>query len=280
MTRQKGIEHALDAAVHIDPAAQVVLCAGAPDTPEIGAELRARAAALAATRGNVVWVEEMVPRTTLVQILSHASVFLCPSVYEPFGITNLEAMACEVPVVASAVGGIPEVVVDGETGWLVPIDVDDDGLPSDPDAFARGLAARVNQLLADPAAARPDGTGGPAAGPRALLLAHHRGPHRRPLPAGAPPGRSPEGRQRIGLEQRRLRLPHDGPRGPVRLLVEEERLEVVDRPDYGRPRSCRTKCPGPSPAPRHTATLPVRFLIASTAPDEYRPCRHRRRRRA
>jgi starch synthase len=160
MTRQKGVEHALDAAVHIDPAAQVVLCAGAPDTPEIGVEFRGRAAALAATRGNVVWVEEMVPRTTLVQILSHASVFLCPSVYEPFGITNLEAMACELPVVASAVGGIPEVVVDGETGWLVPLDVGGDGVPSDPDGFARDLAVRVNQVLADPATARRMGHAG------------------------------------------------------------------------------------------------------------------------
>jgi len=160
MTRQKGIEHALDAAAHIDPAAQMVLCAGAPDTPEIGAELRARAAALAASRGNVVWLEEMVHRTTLVQILSHASVFLCPSVYEPFGITNLEAMACEVPVVASAVGGIPEVVVDGGTGWLVPLEVDADGLPLDPGGFAEGLAARVNGLLADSDGARLMGKAG------------------------------------------------------------------------------------------------------------------------
>ncbi|MEA2973412.1 MAG: alpha-maltose-phosphate synthase [Actinomycetota bacterium] len=160
MTRQKGIDHALEAAVHIDPAAQVILCAGAPDTPEIGAELRARAAAINAIRGNVVWVEEMVHRTTLVQILSHASVFLCPSVYEPFGITNLEAMACEVPVVASAVGGIPEVVVDGETGFLVPIAVDEEGLPVDPAGFARHLAARVNQLLADPETARAMGRAG------------------------------------------------------------------------------------------------------------------------
>ncbi len=160
MARQKGIEHALDAAVHIDHGAQVVFCAGAADTPEIGAELRDRAAALAATRGNVVWIEEMVPRTTLVQILSHASVFLCPSVYEPFGITNLEAMACELPVVASAVGGIPEVVADGETGWLVPVEVGDDGLPTDPDDFARRLAARVNELLSDPDNARRMGVAG------------------------------------------------------------------------------------------------------------------------
>jgi starch synthase len=160
MTRQKGIEHALDAAAYIDPAAQMVLCAGAPDTPEIGAEFRARAADLASSRGNVVWVEEMVPRTTLVQILSHASVFLCPSVYEPFGITNLEAMACEIPVVASAVGGIPEVVLHGETGWLVPIETDADGVPADPRGFAQALAARVNDLLADPATASLMGKAG------------------------------------------------------------------------------------------------------------------------
>lgn len=156
MTRQKGIDHAIEAAAHVDPPAQVVVCAGAADTPEIGAELRARAAG----RPNVVWVEEMVPRRTLIQILSHASVFLCPSVYEPFGITNLEAMACEVPVVASAVGGIPEVVVDGETGWLVPLDVDAGGLPTDPAGFARDLAARVNQVLADPAVGRAMGQAG------------------------------------------------------------------------------------------------------------------------
>jgi len=142
ITRQKGVDHALDAAALIDPAAQVVLCAGAPDTPEIGAEMRVRATALAERRGRVVWVQEMLPRVDLVQILTHATVFVCPSDYEPFGLTNLEAMACELPVVASAVGGIPEIVVDGETGFLVPLD-------PDPAAFASALAARIDELLAD-----------------------------------------------------------------------------------------------------------------------------------
>ncbi|MDQ6725833.1 MAG: glycogen synthase [Actinomycetota bacterium] len=142
ITRQKGVDHALDAAALIDPAAQVILCAGAPDTPEIGAEMRRRAAALAARRGRVVWIEEMLPRTELVQTLSHATVFVCPSDYEPFGLTILEAMACELPVVASAVGGIPEIVVEGETGFLIPLD-------PDPAAFAVALAARIDELLAD-----------------------------------------------------------------------------------------------------------------------------------
>ncbi len=142
ITRQKGVDHALDAAALIDASAQVVLCAGAPDTPEIGAEMRARAATLAERRGRVVWVEEMLPRADLAQILTHATVFVCPSDYEPFGLTNLEAMACELPVVASAVGGIPEIVVDGETGFLVPLD-------PDPAAFATALAARIDELLAD-----------------------------------------------------------------------------------------------------------------------------------
>ncbi|MDQ3896343.1 MAG: glycogen synthase, partial [Actinomycetota bacterium] len=116
ITRQKGIDHALAAGEAIDAAAQLVFCAGAPDTPGIGAEMRERAASLAARRGRVVWIEEMVARADLLQILTAASVFLCPSVYEPFGLTNLEAMACETAVVASAVGGIPEIVVEGETG--------------------------------------------------------------------------------------------------------------------------------------------------------------------
>jgi starch synthase len=142
ITRQKGVEHALAAAASIDPHAQVVLCAGAPDTPAIGAEMRARAAAVAAERGGLVWIEEMLPRDELVQVLSAATVFLCPSVYEPFGLTNLEAMACELPVVASAVGGIPEIVVEGVTGHLVPYHPDHG-------AFATALAEQVNGLLAE-----------------------------------------------------------------------------------------------------------------------------------
>jgi starch synthase len=154
ITRQKGVGHALAAAELIDRRAQVVLCAGAPDTPEIGREMRDLAAAVAATRGQVVWIEEMVPRADLVQVLSAATVFLCPSVYEPFGLTNLEAMACETAVVASAVGGIPEIVVDGETGMLVPYDEDD------PAGFAAALAARVNVLLDDPDRAAAMGRAG------------------------------------------------------------------------------------------------------------------------
>jgi alpha-maltose-1-phosphate synthase len=132
---------------------QVVLFAGAPDTPEIGEEMRRRAAAVAARRGGVVWIEEMVAPTDLIKALTAATVFLCPSVYEPFGLTNLEAMACETAVVASAVGGIPEIVVEGETGLLVPY------VP-DPAAFAAALATRVNVLLADPARAAAMGRAG------------------------------------------------------------------------------------------------------------------------
>jgi starch synthase len=153
ITRQKGVEHALAAAELIDPAAQVVLCAGAPDTPEIGDEMRRRAAAVAARRGGVVWIEEMLSRAELSQILTAASVFICPSVYEPFGLTNLEAMACETAVVASAVGGIPEIVVEDVTGHLVPY------LP-EPAEFAAALAGRVNALLGDPARAAAMGRAG------------------------------------------------------------------------------------------------------------------------
>ncbi len=153
ITRQKGVEHALAAAELIDPAAQVVLCAGAPDTPEIGEEMRGLAAAVAARRGGVVWIEEMLSRTELSQILTAASVFVCPSVYEPFGLTNLEAMACETAVVASAVGGIPEIVVEDVTGHLVPY------VP-DPATFAAALADRINAVLAEPTRAEAMGRAG------------------------------------------------------------------------------------------------------------------------
>ena len=154
ITRQKGIIHLLRAIRHLDPGIGVVLCAGQPDTPEIAREMEAGVRAAEADRGNVVWIGEMVSRTDVRQLYSNAAVFCCPSVYEPFGIINLEAAACETPVVASAVGGIPEVVVDGETGLLVPVDLrlDDPMSPVDPDRFERGLAAGINALMADPGA--------------------------------------------------------------------------------------------------------------------------------
>ena len=151
ITRQKGIVHLVRAIQHLDPGIGVVLCAGQPDTPEIDAEMRAGVAAAQAQRSNVVWIGEMVYREAARQLYSHAAVFCCPSVYEPFGIINLEAAACETPVVASAVGGIPEVVVDGETGLLVPVElrIDDPMSPVDPDRFERNLAGAINALMAD-----------------------------------------------------------------------------------------------------------------------------------
>ena len=164
ITRQKGLTHLLEAAPAIDPEAQLVLCAGAPDTPEIALEIAARMEAVRHARGNVVWIEEMLPKPDVIQILSHATVFVCPSVYEPMGIVNLEAMACEAAVVATAVGGIPEVVEDGVTGLLVPYEAQPDGTgtPADPVALAAGLAGRVNELLGDPARAEAMGLAGRA----------------------------------------------------------------------------------------------------------------------
>ena len=154
ITRQKGLEHLLRAAG--DLPGQLVLCAGAPDTPEIAASTADLVAALKQRRSGVIWIREMVPKTDVVQLLSHATVFVCPSIYEPLGIVNLEAMACGTAVVASAVGGIPEVVVDGVTGLLVPYSADDPG------AFETGLATSVAALLGDPSRARSLGTAGRA----------------------------------------------------------------------------------------------------------------------
>src|SRR5439155_20544281 len=122
ITRQKGLVHLLQAALDIDADAQLVLCAGAPDTPEIGAEVAARVERLRTERGNVIWLDTMLPKREVIQILSHATVFTCPSIYEPLGIVNLEAMACETAVVATATGGIVEVVDDGDTGLPAPSD--------------------------------------------------------------------------------------------------------------------------------------------------------------
>jgi alpha-maltose-1-phosphate synthase len=147
ITRQKGIIHLVNAIPDIDPSLQVVLCAGAPDTPEIGHEMTERIQAVSKDRPGVVWVQEMLARPDVIQMYSHAAVFCCPSVYEPFGIINLEAMACETAVVASAVGGIKEVVVPGETGLLVDPHLKPDTFdPEDPASFARDLADAINTV--------------------------------------------------------------------------------------------------------------------------------------
>ena len=154
ITRQKGLGHLIAAAHRIDPAAQIVLCAGAPDTPEIAEETEKAVAELAAARGGVVWVRGMLPTHEIRQLLTAATVFVCPSVYEPLGIVNLEAMACGTAVVASDVGGIPEVVDDGVTGTLVPF------AEHAEEAFRTGIADAVNALLADPGRAAAMGMAG------------------------------------------------------------------------------------------------------------------------
>jgi alpha-maltose-1-phosphate synthase len=162
ITRQKGVAHLARATRRIDPEAQVVLCAGAPDTPEIAAEVGGLVEQVQAERGNVIWLQEMLPKHEVIQLLSHATVFVCPSIYEPLGIVNLEAMACEAAVVASAMGGIVEVVDAGETGLLVPFEAVDDGTqePRDPEGFAADFAAAVNELIADPDRAERMGRAG------------------------------------------------------------------------------------------------------------------------
>ena len=153
ITRQKGIMHLINAIQYMRPGIQVVLCAGAPDTPALGEEMATRVEQAGHESPNrIIWVPEMVPREDVIVLYTHASIFVCPSVYEPFGIINLEAMACETPVVAAAVGGIPEVVVPGETGLLVPFEPisPHDFEPKSPEQFSRDLAAAVNRLLDDP----------------------------------------------------------------------------------------------------------------------------------
>jgi starch synthase len=189
ITRQKGVTHLVDAIQYLPPGTQIVLCAGAPDTPEIAAEMRAKVEAVrrytpgsqpaavenfgpdgghsiatgdpTGTGHNLVWIEQMVTKEEAIQLYSHCAVFCCPSVYEPFGIINLEAMACKAPVVASATGGILEVVVEGETGHLVAFEADPETtFPTNPAQFAKDLAARLTALLADPAKARRMGEAG------------------------------------------------------------------------------------------------------------------------
>lgn len=161
ITRQKGVTHLVDAISHMPPETQVVLCAGAPDTPEIAAELREKVDKARRNHPRIIWIEKMLSRPEAIQLYSHARVFCCPSVYEPFGIINLEAMACRAPVVASATGGIKEVVVDGETGYLVPFGQDPvTSFPTQPETFARDLASKIIPLMQDPERCRQFGDAG------------------------------------------------------------------------------------------------------------------------
>jgi len=162
ITRQKGLPYFLRAVASLPAEVQVVLCAGAPDTPEIAAEVEGLVDHLRETRDGVVWIAEMLPRADVVALLSNATVFACPSVYEPLGIVNLEAMACEAAVVATATGGIPEVVEHGVTGLLVPIEqlADGTGTPVDPEGYVADFATALNELVAEPARAAEMGRAG------------------------------------------------------------------------------------------------------------------------
>jgi starch synthase len=161
ITRQKGVTHLVDAIAYMPKNTQVVLCAGAPDTPEIATEMRQKVDGIRNLNPHVVWIEKMVSKAEAIQLYSHCRVFCCPSVYEPFGIINLEAMACSAPVVASATGGILEVVVDNETGYLIPFEQDPETkFPADPEKFSRELANALTELMADPEKARKFGLAG------------------------------------------------------------------------------------------------------------------------
>ncbi|HEX6255189.1 MAG TPA: glycogen synthase [Euzebyales bacterium] len=162
ITRQKGFTHLLDAAAHVVPAAQFVFCAGAPDTQELQDEVVAKVEKLRAARDGVWWIAEHLPRATVTQILTHSTVFVCPSIYEPFGLVNVEAMACEAAVVGSAVGGIPEIIIEGRTGHLVEFASGGGGYgtPADPQQFARDLATAINDLVSDPVRAAAWGRAG------------------------------------------------------------------------------------------------------------------------
>ncbi len=153
ITRQKGIIHLVNAIKYIAPDTQIILCAGAPDTKEIGKEMEDAVNEVKKTRDNVIWIDKMVTKEEIIQLYSHADVFCCPSIYEPFGIINIEAMACDTAVVASAVGGIKEVVVHGETGLLIPLEQQKEAPfePIDPDKFSRDLADGVNKVINDKA---------------------------------------------------------------------------------------------------------------------------------
>jgi len=152
ITRQKGIVHLVHAIQFMDPGFQIILCAAAPDTPEIAEEMKTAVEHAKTERPGVIWIDEMVDQKTACELYSHAAVFCCPSIYEPFGIINLEAMACETAVVASAVGGIKEVVVDGEIGFLVPLEQMKESPfeATNPEKFARDLASRINELMKNP----------------------------------------------------------------------------------------------------------------------------------